>query len=341
MLVLLRAVVALSLLGAAAIHAAQTPSHVEQWWAAGIVFVTLAVAQAALGVAALAVTDRGLYAAAIVVSVATIALWVGSRTIGLPIGPEVSQPEPVGRADLTATLLEVATVLAAVALARAGGAPAWRRSGRAGMLAVAVVAALTAVVSWYGLQPTSVCDTHHANPTPFGPLTPLEGHSLLPAATPIAAAPVGDRVGLVVGLLRNCATGPIAIYAAKVLAAAGDGHTATTGRFFITGAPPAQPGAIVAGQQLAGVQPLPGAVTVQPTPNSPSRALVLELQTVRVGGFRVDAVTISYRSGGRSYTAAFATNAQLIIGQHHYQVVRPGRTEASTHASLAAHHAHA
>jgi hypothetical protein len=106
MQVLLRVVVALSLLGAAVIHAAQTPSHVEDWWAAGIVFVTLAAVQAVLGVAALAVTDRGLYAAAIVVSVVTITLWAGSRTIGLPVGPEVGQPEPVGRADLVATLLE-------------------------------------------------------------------------------------------------------------------------------------------------------------------------------------------------------------------------------------------
>jgi len=31
MAILLRAVVALSLLGAAVIHAAQTPSHVEEW----------------------------------------------------------------------------------------------------------------------------------------------------------------------------------------------------------------------------------------------------------------------------------------------------------------------
>jgi hypothetical protein len=32
--------------------------------------------------------------------------------IGLPIGPLVGEPEPVGRADLTATVLEAATVQA-------------------------------------------------------------------------------------------------------------------------------------------------------------------------------------------------------------------------------------
>jgi len=287
--------------------------------AAGITFVTLAVAQAALGVAALAVTDRRLYAAAIVVSVATIALWAGSRTIGLPIGPEVGEPEPVGRADLTATLLEAATVLAAAPLARADrGAPAWRWPGAVAVLAVTTAAALTAAVSWYGLQPTSVCHTHDASLERVGPLAPVQGHSLLPAATPVATATVGQRVGLVVGLLRNCATSPITIHGASVLAAVGAGHTATTSRLLIIPAPPAQPGTTVPGQQLADAQPLPGHVRVEPTPDSPTHAMVLELQTVRAGGFRVDAVTITYRSGGRSYTTPFATNAQLSIGQHHH-----------------------
>jgi hypothetical protein len=44
---------------------------------------------------------------------------------------------------------------------------------------------------------------------------------------------------------------------------------------------------------------------------------------VQAGGFRVDAVIITYRSGGRRYTAPFATNAQLTIGQHqHHQAAR-------------------
>jgi hypothetical protein len=315
MAMLLRAVVALSLLGAAVLHAAQTPSHVEEWWAAGIVFVTLAVAQAALGVAVLAVTDRRLYAAAVAVSVATIALWVGSRTIGLPIGPEAGKPEPIGRADLTATLLEVATVLAAVPLAQAdSGAPAWRRPSRVRVLAVTAAAALTAAMCWYGLQPTSVCDDHHADQDVLGPLAPVEGHSLLPAATPVATATVGQRVGLVVGLLRNCAASPVSIHVARLLNQVGEGHTATASRFLVASVPPAQPGSVLPTDQLSGTQPLPGQVTVQPTPDAPTRALVLELRTSRRGEFRVDAVTVSYRSGSRSYTSPFASNARLTIG---------------------------
>jgi hypothetical protein len=318
MQVVLRVVAALTLLGAAVIHAAQTPSHVEEWWAAGIVFVTLAAVQAVLGVAALAITDRGLYAAAIVVSVVTITLWVGSRTIGLPVGPEVGQPEPVGRADLVATLLEAATVLAAVPLARAGRAPSWQRSGRTRVLAVMAVTALTGAVTWYGLQPTSVCGDHHTDQAQLGPLAPMEGHSLLLASTPTATTTVGQHVGLVVGLLRNCATTPITVDAARLLNQVGEGHTATASRFLVAAVPRAQPGIVVPAGELARSQPLPGQVTIAPTPDRPTRALVLELDTSRPGEFRVDAVTVSYRSGRRSYTAPFASNARLSVDHGHH-----------------------
>ncbi len=43
-------------------------------------------------------------------------LWAVSRTAGLPFGPEPWMPEPVGRPDFTATLLEGATIVALVLL---------------------------------------------------------------------------------------------------------------------------------------------------------------------------------------------------------------------------------
>jgi hypothetical protein len=94
----LRSVVASTLLGAAAIHAAQAPSHLAEWWAAGIAFMVMAAVQALLGAAALR-TDRWLWQLAQAVSLATLGLWVLSRTVGLPVGPEAGLPEPVGRAE--------------------------------------------------------------------------------------------------------------------------------------------------------------------------------------------------------------------------------------------------
>jgi hypothetical protein len=331
----LRAEVASTLLGAAVIHAAQAPSHLAEWWAAGVTFVGLAAAQALLGGAAALRTDRWLWQLAQVVSLATIGLWVLSRTVGLPVGPEAGLPEPVGRADLAAVGLETVTVLAATLLLWPGAAAAGRRPGRSATVVVLAITGLTGAVTWYGVQPTSVCDAHDAAQAQLGPLVPVEGHSLLAAATPTATAAPGQRVGLVVGQLRNCATVPITIRAAQLLNQDGEGHTATTGRFWVAPAPPAQPGIVLPAAQLASTQPLPGGVTVPPTPEAPTQALVLELRTRHPGGFRVDAVTIRYRSGGRSYTAPFATNAQLTIGQHH-QAARLHPAEANPHANQAA-----
>jgi hypothetical protein len=313
----LRAEVASTLLGAAVIHAAQAPSHLAEWWAAGVTFVGLAAAQALLGGAAAVWTGRWVWQLAQAVSLATIGLWVLSRTVGLPVGPEAGLPEPVGRADLAAVGLETITVLAATLLLWPGAATAGRRPGRSAAVVVLAIAALAGAVTWYGVQPTSVCEGHDAAHAQLGPLVPVEGHSLLPASTPIATAAVGQRVGLVVGLLRNCATASITVQAARLLSQDGEGHTAAAGRFVVAPVPPAQPGIVIPAGQLARAQPLPGQVTIAPTPGSPTRALVLELRTSRPGAFRVDAVTVSYRSGRRGYTSPFASNARLAIGHGH------------------------
>jgi hypothetical protein len=154
----LRAVVASTLLGAAVIHAAQAPSHFAECWAAGATFVGLAGAQALLGAAAVW-ADRRAWQLAPAVSLAAIGLWAISRTVGLPVGPEVGDPEPVGRADLVAVALEAATVLAATLLAWHGATVAGRWPGRSATAAVLAVALLTGAVTWYGLEPTSVCET--------------------------------------------------------------------------------------------------------------------------------------------------------------------------------------
>jgi hypothetical protein len=107
------------------------------------------------------------------------------------------------------------------------------------------------------------------------------------------------------------------VQAARLLNQVGQGHTAIADRFVVAPVPPAQPGIALAQGQLAGAQPLPGQVAIQPTPDRPTRALVLELRTSRPGEFRVDAVTISYRRGRRSYAAPFASNARLSIGHGH------------------------
>src|SRR3954465_14305328 len=100
------------LLGAEGIHTAVIAPHFAEWWAEGAFFLALSVLEGALAAALLLAPSRSVAQAAVLASLATIAVWAWSRTTGLPIGPEAGYPEPVGRADTVATLLEALTALA-------------------------------------------------------------------------------------------------------------------------------------------------------------------------------------------------------------------------------------
>jgi len=142
----LRLLLAAGLVGSAAIHAAVIPEHLSEWAAAGVFFIVLTGAELAVAALLLARSQPLVLLAAAAVSIGPLAVWLYSRTLGLPFGPETGVPETVGLADLAACALEVATLLIAVILLRASG---WlrRRSGSAHVrgLAVVAVVAITAI----------------------------------------------------------------------------------------------------------------------------------------------------------------------------------------------------
>jgi hypothetical protein len=108
-------VLAAGLLGAAAVHAAVVPEHFDEWTAAGGFFVLLTVAEVAAAV--LMVTRRQwAVPVSVAVSAGPLLLWLWSRTLGMPFGPEPWLPEAVGLADLAACALELTTLVLAVAL---------------------------------------------------------------------------------------------------------------------------------------------------------------------------------------------------------------------------------
>src|SRR5690242_8321807 len=94
---------ALLLLGAAAIHFAVAPEHFQEYLPYGLFFVGLGLIQLDLAAAVLLAPSRRLYAIASGGIVAVIAIWLASRTVGLPLGPEAWKPEPVGLIDLLAS----------------------------------------------------------------------------------------------------------------------------------------------------------------------------------------------------------------------------------------------
>ena len=87
----LRPLLVAGLVGSAAIHAAVVPEHLTEWAAAGSFFVVLTLAELALGTACssgspavLGRRGRGLGR--------PLVLWLVSRTVGLPFGPEPWHP---------------------------------------------------------------------------------------------------------------------------------------------------------------------------------------------------------------------------------------------------------
>jgi FtsP/CotA-like multicopper oxidase with cupredoxin domain len=102
---------ALLTLCAAAIHFAAAREHFSEYLPYGIFFVLLGAAQIGLAIALVVAPSRRLYVAALVGTLAVIAIWLLSRTTGLPIAPVPWRPEAIGFPDFAATLLEAITCL--------------------------------------------------------------------------------------------------------------------------------------------------------------------------------------------------------------------------------------
>lgn len=121
---------------AGAIHGGVTPDHFAEWWGYGLFFIFAGTAQVLFGLALL--TDainpkdtgpdwrrwmRWAYWAGIVGNVLIIALYVVTRTVGIPLlGPEAGEVEPVAPIDIVSKATEVALIVTLVVLL-------WRERG--------------------------------------------------------------------------------------------------------------------------------------------------------------------------------------------------------------------
>lgn len=137
-----RLFLAATLFGSAAIHAAVVPVHLSEWAAAGVFFAILAAAQLAVGLLSLCRWHRTLLPAIAAVSIVPLALWLCSRTVGLPFGPATGAPETVGLPDFAAGVLELGTLLVAVALLRHNDRLPGRAPASAHLRSLPVVAAI-------------------------------------------------------------------------------------------------------------------------------------------------------------------------------------------------------
>jgi hypothetical protein len=158
----LRGTLAAFSLVAAAIHFAFAPDHFSEEWSHGLAFVLMGWAQLAWGVLLITRPRRWTLAAGIVGNVAIIAVWVVSRTAGLPtwLGGEGGS-EGVGNADLLATALEGMIVVGSVALL-AIPALARRPIGDARMASALAASAITLALvgASVGINPETSGHTH-------------------------------------------------------------------------------------------------------------------------------------------------------------------------------------
>lgn len=108
--------------GAAFVHAAVTPEHfAEEPLLHGLFFVVVATLQLIWGAMAYRRPSRRVLLAGVRGNCLLIAIWLLSRTTGLPAGLDSWQREPVAFPDVVATLDELAVVLLVAGMLAPGG----------------------------------------------------------------------------------------------------------------------------------------------------------------------------------------------------------------------------
>lgn len=127
--------IALTSFSAALVHAAVMPDHFEQSLIYGYFFLIASLSQLIFGALILIHPSRQLVKAGITASALMIVLWLVSRTLGVPIGPDNGGTEPFGLLDTLASTYEAALIIFGVLALRSGiPTPTWRWSKWAPMM---------------------------------------------------------------------------------------------------------------------------------------------------------------------------------------------------------------
>ncbi len=144
--------------GAAAIHFAVIFEHFAEYVLYGVFFLIISWAQLIWAAAVVWRPGRLWLTLGIAGNALILVIYVASRTAGLPFGPDVASPEPVGGVDLVSGILELALIAGCAALLwrpSLADRPVRRRSGFAAIAALlafpALVVAAAAAVMTPGL----------------------------------------------------------------------------------------------------------------------------------------------------------------------------------------------
>ena len=103
------------------IHVAAAVAHLDEYALYSVFFELLALAQFGWGIALYRAPSIALVRAGAVMSALVVVLWIVSRTVGLPIGPEPWHPEAVGPIDALASADEALIALVVAVRSRGLG----------------------------------------------------------------------------------------------------------------------------------------------------------------------------------------------------------------------------
>ena len=126
-------------LATAGIHFAVMGDHFQEYVAFGVFFAVVAWFQGLWALGVVMAPTRSLLLTGAIVNAIVVLVWLVSRTIGLPIGPDPGIAEPAAFLDLLSTLLEVALVVT-ISLLLIRGRPRRERNARRGLILVGVLA---------------------------------------------------------------------------------------------------------------------------------------------------------------------------------------------------------
>jgi hypothetical protein len=110
---------------------ALTPEHAAEWWVFGVLFASAAALQAAMAIVLVRRPTPPAIAWTCALNAAIVAVWVLSRSTGLPFGPEAGDREAVGWMDVLTAADELLVV--ALLSIEAG----WAALGRSGRVSLA------------------------------------------------------------------------------------------------------------------------------------------------------------------------------------------------------------
>jgi hypothetical protein len=93
------------------LHLLFTPEHFEEWIGYGLFFLVAGLAQLLFVVVVLRQpTNRSLLIAGIAGNALIVGLWIATRTLGVPLGPEAGEVEEIGVVDTLSKLTELALI---------------------------------------------------------------------------------------------------------------------------------------------------------------------------------------------------------------------------------------